>query len=159
MAKAVDLNELGQLLVDGSPMAAALGMVCEALSKEEARASLAWRADLVGDTETGVVHGGVVSTLLDHACGLIAFAVLDGEGAPATLDLRIEYYRPARQGAHLMAIARPARVTGMIVFVDALVHDGDESEPLARAHASMMLPNGARSQAAEARQAHGISPP
>lgn len=154
----LDLNELGQLLVDGSPMAKALGMRCHHLAEDEARASIPWREDLVGDPDSGIVHGGVVSTLLDHSCGLIAFAVLGGQGAPATMDLRIEYYRPARKGAELMAIARPSRVTGMIAFVDALVHDGDEANPLAKAHASMMLPKGAMAQAAKAKADLGISP-
>lgn len=152
----VDLDELAALLVDGSPMAAALGMKAVSLSVSEARAAIAYGEHLIGHRDSGVVHGGVVSTLLDHTCGMMAFAVLGGEGAPATLDLRIDYYRPATPGQELIAVARPQKVTGMIAYIDGLVHHGDEEDPVARAHCAMMLPRGAREQADRARAEMGL---
>lgn len=137
-------------------MAKALGMRCISLSEELACASIPYQHALVGDATTGVIHGGVVSTLLDHSCGLIAFAVLGGQGAPATLDLRIDYYRPATPDRDLIAEARPSRVTSMIAFVEAIVHNGNIDDPVARAHAAMMLPKGALAQAREARRERGL---
>ena len=55
---------------------------------------VAYRAELVGNPETGVVHGGVITTLLDSVCGLAVFSSFTQMRPVATLDLRIDYLKP-----------------------------------------------------------------
>ena len=51
---------------------------------------------LAGDPETRVIHGGVITSLLDNACGVAVGSKLRGMGGGiATLDLRIDYMKPA----------------------------------------------------------------
>ena len=73
------------------PQAAALGF--QMVSAVDGRGVMhaPWREDLVGDPDTGVIASGVVTSLLDHCCGM-AITATTGERKPtATLDLRIDY--------------------------------------------------------------------
>ncbi|OYW93520.1 MAG: hypothetical protein B7Z13_07070 [Caulobacterales bacterium 32-67-6] len=78
--------------------------------------------------------------MLDHVCGLsirAAAAVPQG-----TLDLRIDYMRPARPQADLVADGHCYKLTRTIAFVRALAHDGDPDDPVATAQAAFALVGG-----------------
>lgn len=70
----------------------------------------------------GVVHGGVIYTLVDYAMG----GALTSELAPgercATLEVKINYLAPVT-GGDLTADARVVSRTGRIGVLDARVHD------------------------------------
>lgn len=93
----------------------------------------------MGDPETGVMHGGVVTALLDHVSGVAGFAGLGGDKALATLDLRLDYMRPATPGLDITAKARTVKVAGLIAFVEAVAHNGEIDDPIATAHAAFMV--------------------
>jgi uncharacterized protein (TIGR00369 family) len=98
-----------------------------------------YRADLVGDPETGVIASGVITTLLDHCCGLsIKSAKMDALPT-ATLDLRIDYMRPAEPGKDIIATAHCYKITRSIAFVRASAHDGDPDDPVATAQGAFVL--------------------
>lgn len=65
----------------------------------------------IGDTERGVVlHGGVITAMLDESCGMAVELALDGTRAIATLDLRIDYQKPAIAGLDVRAHSICTRV-------------------------------------------------
>lgn len=146
------LDRLAPLLVDGSPHAQALGFVLEGLAPGRATMLAPYRDDLVGDPETGVLHGGVITALLDHVCGIAAFSGLGANDAPATLDLRIDYMRPANPGRDVVADAECIRAHGLIAFVRAIAHDGDPSDPVATAQAAFMVTRPSAEASARARR-------
>lgn len=115
------------------PLAQALGMRLERIGKGEAELAMDWNERFVGDPSTGVVHGGVVSTLLDTACGAAVLSQMDGRGTTATLDLRIDYMRGAAPGQGLRAHAICYHTTRSVVFVRATAHDDDPHRPVATA--------------------------
>jgi len=145
------LDLMAGLLVGGSPHAVDLGLKLVRVSPGEAVIRAPYREDLVGDPETGVMHGGVVTALLDHASGAAAFAGLGGEQALATLDLRLDYMRPATPGQDVIAEARTIKVAGLIAFVSAIAHDGDPDDPVATAHAAFMVNKVSQAAAARAK--------
>ena len=87
-----------------------------------------------------MLHGGVVSALMDTACGT-AVAGHPGAGiGTATLDLRIDYLRAATPGRRLTARADCVRVTRSIAFVRATAHDGEGETPVATASGAFTVP-------------------
>jgi uncharacterized protein (TIGR00369 family) len=102
-------------------------------------AQLPYREELVGDPATGVLHGGVVTSLLDTAGGA---AVLSAVGQPlplATLDLRIDYLRPSLPGRAVRARVECYKTTYNIAFTRGVAFDTDEADPIASMAATYML--------------------
>jgi uncharacterized protein (TIGR00369 family) len=98
---------------------------------------LPWRDELVGDPERQVVHGGVITALLDSLGA--ATTIVRGLFQPATLDLRIDYLRPAGAGLDLIGEAECYRVTRHIAFVRGLCHQGDRARPVANLTATFVI--------------------
>jgi uncharacterized protein (TIGR00369 family) len=105
----------------------------------QAWSSLPYHPVFVGDTATGVIHGGVVTTMLDESCGMAVQLATEAIAGIATLDLRIDYLRPATPGQAIRAHAHCYRVTRSIAFVRATAYQDSESDPVASATAIFML--------------------
>lgn len=117
----------------------ALGFAFEGVAGDRVRLKVPWREDLVGDPETEVLAGGLVTTLLDHAGGMAVWVALDRFEPIATLDLRVDYMRAARPRADLIAEARCYRLTRSIAFVRAWAFEDDPEDPVAAAQAAYIL--------------------
>jgi uncharacterized protein (TIGR00369 family) len=87
---------------------------------------LPWREDLVGNPETGVLHGGAITTLLDACSGASVFLALRQPIPIATLDLRIDYLRPATAHQTVRARAECYRVTRNVAFTRCIAYHGDD---------------------------------
>ena len=121
-----------------APHAVALGLKFLSMGDQRGAMSVDWREDLVGDPATGVIASGVVTALLDHTCGMAINAGAERIGT-ATLDLRIDYMRPAAPRSGLTAEAHCYKLTRSIGFVRAECWDVDRSDPVATAQAAFML--------------------
>lgn len=97
-----------------------------------------YRPELVGNPQTGVLHGGVLTSLIDSACGLAVFCRLPRMEAIATLDLRIDYLKPATIGEDLFARAECYRLTRQIAFVRSIAYQRDPQQPVATSVATFM---------------------
>ncbi|CAE7405310.1 unnamed protein product [Symbiodinium microadriaticum] len=95
---------------------------------------------LIGNPKTGVVHGGVITALLDNACGVAVGTSLTTPTSIATLDLRIDYMKPAEAGLDIYATAEAIKNTKSVAFVRAIAFvEGREDDPIALASGSFML--------------------
>src|SRR5262249_17898651 len=72
-----------------------LGMEPRPPGRAMAIMKLPYQGRLAGNPEPGVIHGGAVTTLTDTVCGLAVIPAPDEPSRVATLDLRIDYLRPA----------------------------------------------------------------
>src|SRR5689334_3782199 len=90
-------------VMSGAPQAKALGIDLVSIGDDSAVLKVPYREDLVGDPDTGVIAGGVVTTLLDHTCGYAVFVALKEPVPIVTLDLRIDYMRAAEPHRELFA--------------------------------------------------------
>jgi uncharacterized protein (TIGR00369 family) len=130
---------LAQRMSEFVPHAAALGLTIEQVGGGRGAMSVAWREDLVGDPEAGVIASGVVTALLDHVCGLAVSSAGEQLFGTATLDLRIDYMRPAKRGLGIMAEAHCYKQTRSIGFVRAEAWDEDRGDLVATAQATFIL--------------------
>nr|WP_010394042.1 PaaI family thioesterase [Paracoccus sp. TRP] len=126
-------RRIARQFIEIIPHARALGMSLDKLSPEGTEISLPWREDLVGDPDSGVVHGGVISALMDTCSGAAVMAHPAGARSTATIDLRIDYMRAATPGQTIRARAECYHVTRSVAFVRAWAMDDDESRPVAAA--------------------------
>jgi uncharacterized protein (TIGR00369 family) len=115
------------------------GLRLDRAAPGEVWSSLPYRPVFVGDTQTGVLHGGVVTAMLDESCGMAVQLALDGTRAIATLDLRIDYQKPATPGLDIKAHSLCYRVTRSIAFVRATAYQESENDPVATATACFMI--------------------
>ena len=126
-------RRIARQFIEAIPHARALRMRLDDLGPGRAAISLPWNADLVGDPRSGVIHGGVISTLMDTCSGAAVMAHPDGPPATATIDLRIDYMRPATPRQGITARAECYHVTRSVAFVRAWATDDDDSRPGASA--------------------------
>jgi len=115
------------------------GLRLNRVAPGEAWSSLPYRPVFVGYTETGVLHGGVVTAMLDESCGMAVQLALDGTRAIATLDLRIDYQKPATPGLDIKAHSFCYRVTRSIAFVRSTAYQESEDDPVATATACFVI--------------------
>jgi len=126
-------------LMGGLPFSAEIDMRLHEAGNGVAVLSVGYDPRLVGDPETGVLHGGVITALLDTACGWSVMASPAKIRSTATLDLRIDYMRPATAGERVWCRAETYRVTRSIAFSRAVAYHHSPDDPVATAQGSFIL--------------------
>jgi len=131
--------DLARFYLGDIPHIRELGMELVEVGCGDATMRLPYRSDLVGDPDTGVLHGGAVTVLIDSVCGLAVLSAMRNPGPIATLDLRIDYLKPARVGEPLHAQADCFRLTHQIAFVRSTAFHQNPAEPVAAAQATFVI--------------------
>ena len=126
-------------LMSGLPHSKAIGMRLHKSTRGTALLTVPWDEKLVGDPESGILHGGVITALLDTACGSAVMSMPEKLRSAATLDLRIDYMRLATQGATVYARAECYRMTRSIGFARAVAYHDDPDDPIASAAGAFMI--------------------
>lgn len=87
---------------------------------------------------SGLLHGGMIATLIDCTAGLLAYEGVDEQSMTTTTNLSINYLAPVRKGP-ARATARILRRGRKSIVVDVQVHDADTDVLAAVATASFMV--------------------
>ena len=104
-----------------------------------------YREDLVGDPARGVIHGGVITTLLDAISGIAVFLARMDSSRIATLDLRIDYMGPATPGRNVIGRADCYKLTRSVAFVRGVAYHDDPADPIASSAGTFMIFRGEHS--------------
>jgi uncharacterized protein (TIGR00369 family) len=92
---------------------------------------LDWQQKLVGVPETGVLASGPIVSLMDMALSMAIWVKLGRFRPQATLDLRVDYLRPATPGRRIVGRGECYGLKKSIAFVRGTAHDGDADDPVA----------------------------
>ena len=101
--------------------------------------SLPWREELVGVAESGMLASGAIVSLIDTASGGSVWLALGRFVAIVTLNLRIDYLRPALKGETIVARCECIKMTRNIAFIRGVAHAGDPAKPVAYSASTFML--------------------
>ena len=100
--------------------------------------TLPYSAHIVGNPQTGVIHGGAITTLMDSACGMATLCVLPQFEVCPTLDLRIDYMHPAEPYKDVYGFAQCYRVTTDVIFMRGFAYQDDPEQPIAHVVGTFM---------------------
>lgn len=125
--------------VNAIPHVVELGIETVHVARGMAIMRLPYQDRLVGNPENGVLHGGAVTTLIDTVCGLACVTAPEQPAPVATLDLRIDYLRPATPKRDLFGRAEVYKLTRKIVFVKSVAYQDDLQDPVASATGTFMF--------------------
>jgi uncharacterized protein (TIGR00369 family) len=139
-----DKAKIAAQFIGALPHAQALGLRLVEIGDGFAVIAMPWSPDLVGDPTTGVISGGAVSTLMDTCGGAAVMSHPDAPGGTATLDLRIDYMRPATPGQEIRGRAEVYHITRSVAFVRATATDDDAGRPVATATGAFTVEGRAR---------------
>jgi uncharacterized protein (TIGR00369 family) len=117
----------------------ALGIEFRAAGEDWAEIALPWRPELVGRPESGVLASGAIVSLIDTASGTAVWCKLGHFQPIVTLDLRLDYLRPATEGETIVARCECYKLTKSIGFVRGIAHGGNPERPIAHSAATFML--------------------
>lgn len=130
---------LVRMFSENVPHNRALGMEIVELQPREAWFRLPYDDKLVGNPDTGVIHGGALTALLDASSGAAVFASLTTPVPLATLDLRIDYLRPAEPGRAILAHATCYKLTRNVAFTRAVAYHDTPDDPIAHSVGTFMV--------------------
>lgn len=139
-----DKARIARQFIEAIPFSRALDMRLDEIGGGVAVISMPFAEALVGDPQTGVIHGGAVSALMDTCGGAAVMSHPGAFHATATLDLRIDYMRPATPGQRITARAECYHVTRSVAFVRAEAFDEDRARPVASATGAFTVERGGK---------------
>ena len=109
----------------------ALGISYLGHGEDWAELSLPYDARLVGMLESGIIASGPIVSLMDMATSMAIWVRLGRFRPQVTLDLRVDYLRPAEPGHRIVGRGECYAVKRSVAFVRGTAHDGDPADPVA----------------------------
>ena len=117
----------------------ALGIAYDKSGPDWAQLTMEARDELVGVPADGIVASGAIVSLVDTCSGAAVWQKLDRFEPIATIDLRLDYLRPAFKGDTLVARCECYKMTKAIAFTRGIAHTGDPERPVAQVTGTFIL--------------------
>jgi uncharacterized protein (TIGR00369 family) len=117
----------------------ALGIAYHDHGPDWVELALDYDEKLIGVPASGIIASGPIISLMDMATSMAIWVKLDRFKHQATLDLRIDYLRPATPGKRIIGRGECYAVTRSVGFTRGLAHDGDPADPVAHVAATFMF--------------------
>ena len=128
------------------PFNKVLGLRLESMDPKAPKLAFDMRPELVGNSRRGILHGGVISAVLDATGGFAIMLALAKEPKPGeklsfpnigTIDLRVDYLRPGR-GKSFVSTAKLVRL-GNRIAVTHMELANDEGELISTGAAAYVV--------------------
>jgi uncharacterized protein (TIGR00369 family) len=134
-----DVFERVKTMMEWTPQGRALGFELTKLDGAKVVARVPYRPEHVGDPETGVIAGGVITTFLDQISGMATVLAMKEPAMVATIDIRIDYMRAATPGRDVFAEAHCYKIGRNVAFVRAIAFEDSIDNPIAHATSTFMV--------------------
>jgi uncharacterized protein (TIGR00369 family) len=108
-----------------------LGIVHRAHGDGWCELELPYAEKLVSDDATGILASGPIFTMMDMVTSMSIWLKTKAFQPQATLDLRVDYLRPAKPGNSVIGYGECVHLTRSVAFVRGSAHDGDPDKPIA----------------------------
>lgn len=131
-------SEIASRLFQGSPHGSLIGLELVELGSDFVISRIAYRPELVGNPQTGYIHGGVITTLIDQSSGAAVMLATAGQERIVTLDLRIDHLRPAAPGRDIFGRAECYRVGHEVAFARCVAYQDKPEYPFATSMSAFM---------------------
>lgn len=102
--------------------------------KATAKLELTLRDDHL--SPAGRVHGGVISSFFDFACGAAVFSTMGPEDFCSTVELKVNYFKPLDKGDRLVCHSQVMFRGRKLCVIHALLYRNQEKKPVAMATAT-----------------------
>lgn len=136
------LGEHARSFFERIPHGQTLGLEIVSFAPRSLLARLPYRPEIVGNPQTGHIHSGALTVLIDQTSGTAAILALGGKEQVATLDLRVDHLRPAQAGKPVYAQADCYRVARDVVFVRCICYEDSPDDPVATSMSTFMRTGG-----------------
>lgn len=108
-----------------------LGLEYSAHGENWVELKLPWSEKLLGEPDRPVLASGPIVSLLDMASGMSIWCTRGTFMPVATLDLRVDYQRPAKERGAVWGRVECYRITKSAAFVRGTAHDGEPEDTVA----------------------------
>lgn len=119
------------------PHCKTLNMQVESVTEQDLVLSLDAEERFAGNAVDGLIHGGLLTVLMDTACGSAAILGLPEPEVCPTVDLRMDHYRAARVGQKIFCRATVTHLARQIVFTEGLIWQQPD-RPIAKGTGTFM---------------------
>ena len=136
------LSVINEMFSEKIPFNKILGLKVESINSDCVKTLFEMRGELMGNYKRGMLHGGVISSVIDATGGLAAFigiqekmrgktleAKLERSGRISTIDLRVDFLRPGL-GKWFIATANILRTGNKVVVTRIELHN-DQNDLIA----------------------------
>jgi uncharacterized protein (TIGR00369 family) len=93
--------------------------------------AMPYSTQLVSDSGTGILASGPIFTMMDMTATISLWLTTRSFQPQATLDMRIDYLRPAKPGNTIYGRGECYHLTKSVAFVRGQAHDGNPEKPVA----------------------------
>lgn len=124
-------ESLAGYMVSSVPHVKTLGIDLVSIERNRAKGKLRYHENLVGNIENGALHNGALISLIDTIAGLAVLCALPEYEMIATLDLRLDSFKPSVSGKDVYATAECYKLTRTIAFVSGSIFQDSPDDPLA----------------------------
>ncbi|WP_299789483.1 PaaI family thioesterase [uncultured Shewanella sp.] len=136
------LTQIATRFVDQLAQCRRLKLTVHEASEHHVLIELPYNSELIGYPDTGVIHGGVITTLMDTASGSAVVCSIYEEyqslELSPTLDLRVDYMKPAEPNKPVYGFAECYKISSSVAFTRAIAYQDSIDDPIAHAVGSFM---------------------
>ena len=113
------MKEFIEDIYERMPFYSTIAMDVKEIANGKAIIELIMRKEL---SQNGMIHGGVLASMIDASCACAAFSATNFVGFVTTIDLQVSYLKPVSKGT-IIATAECLRAGKNVLFCESKIRN------------------------------------